>query len=97
MPLQLQDNKTVNAVGGKQASITLEISCHPQQYYVDPSKPDGGELGQLKSNQGVTIEQMIGAGPENLDDREKWHLLTRELVQKQEIVHRLMRENDDKT
>ena len=40
---------------------------------------------------------MIGAGPENLDDREKWHLLTRELVQKHEIVHRLMRENDDKT
>jgi hypothetical protein len=40
---------------------------------------------------------MIGVGPENLDDREKWHLLTRELVQKQEIVHRLMRENDDKT
>ena len=37
------------------------------------------------------------AGPENLDDREKWSLLTRELVQKQEIVHRLMSENDDKT
>ena len=38
---------------------------------------------------------MVDAGPESLDDREKWHLLTRELVQKQEIVHRLMRENDD--
>ena len=37
------------------------------------------------------------AGPDSLEDREKWHLLTKELVQKQEIVHRLMRENDDKT
>jgi len=36
-------------------------------------------------------------GPESLEDREKWYLLTRELVQKQEIVHRLMQENDDKS
>ena len=34
---------------------------------------------------------------EEVKDREKWQLLTRELAQKQEIVHRLMRENDDKT
>lgn len=34
---------------------------------------------------------------EDIKDREKWQLLTRELAQKQEIVHRLMRENDDKT
>jgi hypothetical protein len=40
---------------------------------------------------------MLSGGVENLEDREKWSLLTRELVQKQEIVTRLMRENDDKT
>ena len=45
------------------------------------------------------LEQMIGADQnlEEVKDREKWQLLTRELSQKQEIVHRLMRENDDKT
>lgn len=45
------------------------------------------------------LEQLIGADQnlEEVKDREKWQLLTRELSQKQEIVHRLMRENDDKT
>lgn len=47
----------------------------------------------------ASLEKMIGAeeGIEEVKDREKWQLLTRELAQKQEIVHRLMRENDDKT
>jgi hypothetical protein len=40
---------------------------------------------------------LVENGPESLEDREKWYLLTRELVQKQEIVHRLMQENDDKS
>ena len=45
------------------------------------------------------LEQLISADQnlEEVKDREKWQLLTRELSQKQEIVHRLMRENDDKT
>jgi len=45
------------------------------------------------------LERMLRAqeGLEDVKDREKWQLLTRELAQKQEIVHRLMRENDDKT
>lgn len=45
------------------------------------------------------LDKLIGedAQIEKLEDREKWVLLTRELAQKQEIVHRLMKENDDKT
>ena len=45
------------------------------------------------------LDKLIGtdAQIEELKDREKWTLLTRELSQKQEIVHRLMKENDDKT
>mmetsp|Transcript_9890 Transcript_9890/g.12272 ORF Transcript_9890/g.12272 Transcript_9890/m.12272 type:complete len:89 (+) Transcript_9890:1579-1845(+) len=45
------------------------------------------------------LDRMLGVegGIDDLKDREKWQLLTRELAQKQEIVHRLMRENDDKT
>jgi hypothetical protein len=51
--------------------------------YVDPSRPD---FVQNASNKITTMEQLMDAGPESLDDREKWHLLTKELVQKQEIV-----------
>lgn len=45
---------------------------------MDPSMPDVNDKGPTS----VTLEKMVEAGPENLDDREKWHLLTRELVQK---------------
>ena len=39
------------------------------------------------------------AGPDTgkLEDREKWQLLSRELAQKQEIIHRMIRETDDKS
>ena len=45
------------------------------------------------------LDHLIGtdAQIEDLKDREKWVLLTRELAQKQDIVHRLMKENDDKS
>ena len=35
--------------------------------------------------------------PRNEQDIQKWQLLARELAQKQEIIHRMMRENDEKT
>ena len=34
--------------------------------------------------------------PKNEQDLQKWQLLARELAQKQEIIHRMMRENDEK-
>jgi len=34
------------------------------------------------AKKGRSIESLMESGPEKLDDREKWHLLTRELVQK---------------
>ena len=94
MPVELLSNNAVKAVGGSRASIGLEVSCHPQELYMDPSRPDDEPA---KNDKAPSIEQLMEAGPEALDDREKWHLLTRELVQKQEIVTRLMNENDDKT
>ena len=36
-------------------------------------------------------------GPQSAQDQQKWQLLARELAQKQEIIHRMMKENDDKT
>lgn len=42
---------------------------------------------------------MRGApGPEGGEDmRGKWEIMSREFQQKQELVHRLMRENDEKS
>ena len=34
--------------------------------------------------------------PKSEQDIQKWQLLARELAQKQEIIHRMMRENDEK-
>ena len=37
-------------------------------------------------------------GPEGGEDmRGKWEIMSREFQQKQELVHRLMRENDEKS
>jgi hypothetical protein len=52
------------------------------------------EIPDALPESGSLEKALVG---ENMQDRERWQLLTRELVQKQEIVHRLMRENDDKT
>ena len=69
--------------------FALEISCHPEMIQEElegtPIRPGTSSLDKL------LVEG------EDMKDREKWALLTRELVQKQEIVHRLMRENDDKS
>jgi hypothetical protein len=78
IPITLSNEKGVKAVGGKSAQIDLEVGCHPQELFMDPSMPDVNDKGPTS----VTLEKMVEAGPENLDDREKWHLLTRELVQK---------------
>jgi len=44
--------------------------------YADPS------LGQAvdRPKSAATLEQLVRAGPESLDDKEKWSILTRELT-----------------
>ena len=94
MEMQIVDGKGTKAIGGSRTSIMVEVACKPYDLRVDPSIPhlDTGAATKNKS-----LNELMDQGPENLDDREKWHLLTRELIQKQEICHRLMRENDDKS
>lgn len=76
--------------------IKFDITCQPQVFNADPTRD--GSMPEIRPAT-AGLEQMIGADQnlEEVKDREKWQLLTRELSQKQEIVHRLMRENDDKT
>jgi hypothetical protein len=41
MPVHLtQDPKALRAVGGNCADISIEIACHPQELFMDPSRPD---------------------------------------------------------
>ena len=47
--------------------------------------------GDIVDNLGPELDRKPKA------DREKWELLSRELAQKQEIIHRMMNEIDDKS
>ena len=70
----------------------VELSCHPLDGLFDFQAPSDQPAGEDKTD----LAKMIMRGPETLEDREKWQLLSRELAQKQEIIHRMMREADDK-
>jgi len=73
----------------------VELSCHPLDGLFDfqaPADRPQSAAGEDKTD----LAKMIMTGPETLEDREKWQLLSRELAQKQEIIHRMMREADDK-
>ena len=65
-------------VGGPKAEIDIEVSCHPQELFGSHDS----DLNKDSQNQSPTLEQLVQSGPETLEDREKWRLLTRELVQK---------------
>ena len=83
-------------VRGLLSNVQFDLTCQPQVFNADPARD--GSMPEIRPAT-AGLERMIGAeeGVEEMKDREKWQLLTRELAQKQEIVHRLMRENDDKT
>ena len=49
---------------------------------------------EIVSKQLKNINAMISS---KATDKEKWDILSKELAQKQELIHRLIRESDDKT
>jgi len=51
----------------------------------------GGENGNYSN--AISMMKLDGIQ----SDREKWQILSKELAQKQEIIHRMIREIDDKT
>jgi hypothetical protein len=59
--------------------------------------PDPKDLEEGKNPLDRDLAKLVMSGPDSLEDKEKWQLLSRELAQKQEIIHRMMRETDDKT
>ena len=60
-------------------SAMLEVSCHPKIV----SAIDGMDAKPSARKEMVhPLDAMLSGGVENLEDKEKWSLLTRELVQK---------------
>ena len=66
------------------------MGIHSFEGVHDFEEGKGGD--QLSSG----LQGLIDMGPSGAEDREKWQLLSRELAQKQEIIHRMMTELDDK-
>lgn len=79
----------------KNTVTQLEVSCHPLEGLFDFEGPqlDRPQSAGLSKD----LANMLAQGPTSLEDRDKWQLLSRELAQKQEIIHRMMRETDDKS
>jgi len=68
----------------------LELACYPCDGL------DDFEKGSENGDAGINLNRLLDSGPNAAGDKEKWQLLSRELAQKQEIIHRMMREMDDK-
>lgn len=69
----------------------LELACYPLDGVDDFDK--ASDIDDPRMN----LNKLISSGPSGVEDKEKWQLLSRELAQKQEIIHRMMKEVDDKT
>jgi len=62
----------------KDSAGKLEVSCHPLEGIFDFNQRPGSS----KSDFSKDLNKLIEGGPESLEDREKWQLLTKELAQK---------------
>jgi hypothetical protein len=74
----------------RNTNTLLEISCHPMLNGGTVDIPEAPEAAR-------DLNGLLEAGPDGMEEKEKWQLLSRELAQKQEIIHRMMRETDDKS
>ena len=83
-------NKASSADISKTRSY-LELACYPLDGIDDFDKASDVDDPRMNLN------KLISSGPSGVEDKEKWQLLSRELAQKQEIIHRMMKEVDDKT
>ena len=77
----------------KNVAARLELSCHPLEGRALDFPEGDARPGTAVSRD---LARLIEGGPESFEDREKWQLLSRELAQKKEIIHRMLRESDDR-
>lgn len=56
----------------------LEIACHPLQGTMDYPDPKG--LEEAKNPLDRDLARLVMSGPDSLEDKEKWQLLSRELA-----------------
>ena len=57
-------------------------------------KPLVGIEEKLTNIKSANLEALLAKAS---NEKERWEILSRELAQKQELIHRLIRESDDKT
>jgi hypothetical protein len=60
-------------------------------------KPGEGGSRPASANIDIVGDMKNLAANGTISDKEKWAILSKELAQKQELIHRMMRETDDKT
>lgn len=86
----------------------LELGCYPEvlgEKPADQSKKEELAKSMARSEKGDAsvkkYEQLLKDNLKGIrmvaDEKERWHLLSKELSQKQELVHRLKKEYDEKT
>jgi hypothetical protein len=95
-----------------QINSVIELGCYPEKLKEkskeDPNKSKVEDLAKsiTKDQERPTssikkYEQLLKDNLKGIqmvaDEKERWHLLSKELSQKQEMVHRLMKEYDEKT
>jgi hypothetical protein len=61
------------------SQVTFEVSCHPEMLVVDSSSKSDPNMPEIRPGT-ASLDQMLQGDAEDLKDREKWQLLTRELV-----------------
>lgn len=63
---------------GAFVDVSVDLSCHPQSLSTDPSKD--ASMPRPTSSEGLEKVGAIEHTIEDLKDKEKWALLTRELA-----------------
>jgi len=61
----------------KNTVTRLEISCHPLEGSMDFPNPKDLEEGKNPIDR--DLARLVMGGPDSLEDKEKWQLLSREL------------------
>jgi hypothetical protein len=80
----------------------VEMSVRPVEEIKENAEKDKNDArdldyGKLKDNIIKNALENYTLNLSNVPDREKWDILSKELAQKQELIHRMMKEVDEKS
>lgn len=90
----LQDSIIYSAICRSRS--TAEFSVRAVENMNEVENKENEEKKRVEEGAKTAIEQ-VTYGLSGVPDKEKWSILSKELQQKQEIIHRMMREVDEKS